>query len=160
MRRVHALPLASGRLGIAGVADVVEFRKGAGGEVPFPVEIKRGKPKPHRADAVQLCAQALCLEEMLGTAVPEGALYYAQPKRRTPVVFDADLRAATEAVIAELQALFAARTTPPPTSHRSRCRACSLLDLCRPDAVGRGVRAWRARMVDRDLAATETGTLP
>lgn len=160
VRRVHALPLGSRRLGIAGVADVVEFRKGEDGEVPYPVEIKRGKPKRHRADEVQLCAQALCLEEMLGIVVPEGALFYAEPKRRTPVRFDADLRAATESVIADLRTLFAARVTPPPTPHRSRCRACSLLDLCRPDTVGRGVRAWRARMVENDLSLAAESRIP
>jgi CRISPR-associated protein Cas4 len=78
VRRVMALPLASKRRGIAGVADLVEFHTNASGaETPFPVEYKRGKPKLHRADEVQLCAQALCLEEMLSVPVPEGALFYA-----------------------------------------------------------------------------------
>ena len=66
IRRVTALPIASRRLGIAGVADLVEFHVGAEGRDAYPVEYKRGKPKPHRADEVQLCAQALCLEEMTG----------------------------------------------------------------------------------------------
>ncbi|HET9068851.1 MAG TPA: CRISPR-associated protein Cas4, partial [Amaricoccus sp.] len=87
VRRVMSLPVASRRLNLAGVADVVEFPKAGGREVPFPIEYKRGKPKLHQADEVQLCAQALCLEEMTGMAVPEGALFYAQTKRRVAVPF-------------------------------------------------------------------------
>ena len=90
IRRVTALPLACRRLNLAGVADLVEFRAGADGETAYPVEYKRGKAKLHRADEVQLCAQALCLEEMTGRAVPEGALFYAEARRRVSVPFDAD----------------------------------------------------------------------
>lgn len=76
VRRVHALPLASQRLGLSGKADLVEFvPDGLGGETPYPVEYKRGRPKLHRADEVQLCAQGLCLEEMTGRNVPAGALF-------------------------------------------------------------------------------------
>lgn len=155
VRRVTALPIACRRLGIAGVADVVEFRKDGDREIPFPIEIKRGKPKLHRADEVQLCAQALCLEEMTGGAVPEGALFYAEPKRRTVVTFDDDLRRLTERTIDDLAAVLAARSTPPPTPHRSRCRACSLNELCRPDVVGRDVRRWRRRMIGNALGGEE-----
>lgn len=152
VRRVHALPLGSARLNLTGIADLVEFQPlPGGGEQAFPVEYKRGKPKLHRADEAQLCAQALCLEEMTGQPVPEGALFYAQTKRRVNVPFDADLRALTEAVIAELAQVFTSRATPPPTPHRSRCRACSLLDLCRPDTVSRPVRFWREQTLSRLL---------
>lgn len=148
VRRVMALPVASRRLGIAGTADVVEFHpRGDGADMPFPLEYKRGKPKLHRADEVQLCAQALCLEEMTGVAVPEGALFYAETKRRVVVPFDAELRRLTEETAAAIAEVFASGTTPPPTTRRERCRACSLLELCRPDAVMRPVRAWRSRMV-------------
>jgi CRISPR-associated exonuclease Cas4 len=92
IRRVMALPLASRRLEIAGVADLVEFHAEADGKTPYPVDYKRGKAKLHRADEVQLCAQALCLEEITGRAVPEGALYYAETKRRVIVAFDGRLR--------------------------------------------------------------------
>lgn len=154
VRRVMALPLLSRRLNLSGTADVVEFIAGPEGEMPFPVEYKRGKPKPHRADEVQLCAQALCLEEMTGQTVPEGALFYAETKRRVVVPMDAKLRALTEATIANLAEVLVSGRTPPPTPHRSRCRACSLIDLCRPDAVARPVRAWRDQMVRQALAAT------
>jgi len=153
LRRVMALPIASRRLNIAGVADVVEFLPGPEGETAFPIEYKRGKPKLHRADEVQLCAQALCLEEMTGRPVPEGALFYAETKRRLVVPFDAELRGETEDVTRELAAVLASGSTPPPTMKRERCRACSLLELCRPDIVARPVRAWRTRMVERSLMA-------
>lgn len=152
IRRVLSLPLASTRLNLTGVADLVEFAPGADGETAFPVEYKRGKPKRHRADEVQLCAQALCLEEMTGRPVEQGALFYAQTKRRVIVPFDADLRGLTEDTTAELAGVLASGVTPPPTPLRSRCRACSLIDLCRPDMVGRPVIAWRDRMLAKALS--------
>lgn len=154
VRQVAALALSSTRLNLSGVADVVEFRPQGGRDVPYPVEYKRGKPKLHRADEVQLCAQSLCLEEMFGVPVAEGALFYAETKRRVAVPFDADLRALTEATIADIAAVFASRITPPPTPHKSRCRACSLHDLCRPEQVARPVLAWRAKMLAGLLAET------
>lgn len=153
VRRVTNLQLSAPRLGIAGVADVVEFLPdGAGDEVTLPVEFKRGKPKLHRADEVQLCAQGLCLEEMLGRPVPTGALFYAETRRRVEVPFDDGLRALTLSTIADLAAVFAAGRTPPPTTQKSRCKACSLADLCRPEAVKRSAAAFRRRMVDAQLA--------
>lgn len=154
LRRVMALPIASARLNITGVADMVEFLPDAGGERAFPLEYKRGKPKQHRADEVQLCAQGLCLEEMTGRPVPEGALFYAETKRRLSVPFDAELRGLTEDTIAALADVLSSGRTPPPTNRRERCRACSLIELCRPDIVARPVRAWRSRMVERLVAET------
>lgn len=154
VRRVMALPVASARLGVAGVCDMVEFPRQAGAEVPFPVEYKRGKPKLHRADEVQLCAQGLCLEEMTGLAVGQGALFYGETHRRVVVPFDADLRALTEATIADLRAVLASGVTPPPTPHKSRCRACSLIELCRPAVYARPVLAWRGRMLQAMLDAS------
>lgn len=152
VRRVMSLPLSSQRLGITGVADVVEFLADEEGERPFPIEYKRGKPKRHRADEVQLCAQALCLEEMTGATIPEGALFYGQTRHRVIVPFDADLRQLTETAIQDLADVLTSGKTPPPTQDKSRCRACSLSDLCRPDVVGRSARQWRDRMLDRVLA--------
>ncbi len=147
VKRVMSLPLASKRLNLGGVADLVEFISGSGEETAYPVEYKRGRPKFHRADEAQLCAQALCLEEMTGRPVPEGVLYYAQTKRRVKVSFDPELRELTEEAVSKLAAVLASGRTPPPTRHRSRCRACSLHDLCRPETFSRPVRKWRDRMI-------------
>jgi CRISPR-associated exonuclease Cas4 len=147
VRRVMALPVASRQYGVAGVADLVEFHAGADGETPYPVEYKRGKPKSHRADEVQLCAQALCLEEMTGHSVSEGALYYATTKRRVAIPFDAALRQLTIETIAQLRDVFATQKTPPAQYRADRCRACSLIELCRPKAASKPAAAWRKRML-------------
>jgi CRISPR-associated exonuclease Cas4 len=88
---------------------------------------------------------------MIGRPVPQGALFYAQIRRRVQVPFDADLRALTEATVTQLAGVLATTQTPPPTPHRSRCKACSLIDLCQPEMAGRGVRDWRDRMLARTL---------
>ena len=98
----------------------------------LPVEYKRGKPKVEDWDRIQLCAQALCLEEMRAVQVSEGAIWYWEVRRREPVAFDARLREATLRVIEEAHAVKASGKTPCPTKHKKRCRACSLLDLCEP----------------------------
>src|SRR3984957_4562005 len=151
LRPVTALPLPCRRLNLAGVADLVEFRAGADGETAFPVEYKRGKAKLHRADEVQLCAQGLCLEEMTGKTVPEGALFYAETRRRVAVPFDADLRRLTEQTALQFGALFAAGRTPPAVYRSDRCRACSLIEVCRPKAGARSALGFRARAIDAVL---------
>ncbi len=143
VRRVMALPLKCRRLNLVGTSDLVEFRHGEGGETAFPVEYKRGKPKLHRADEVQLCAQALCLEEMTGRPVLEGALFYAETKRRQIVPFDPELRQLTEKTAIEFGALLRAGQTPPAVYRADRCRACSLIELCRPKVGGRSALAYR-----------------
>ena len=154
IRRVTALPISSRRLKVAGVADLVEFRAGGGRETPYPVEFKRGSPKVHRADEVQLCAQGLCLEEMTGQPVLEGALFYAEIRRRVIVMFDSDLRRLTEHTAAALRRVFETGNTPPAEYVHAKCRACSLIEICRPRLSGRSARAWR----DRALAeAAEAG---
>ena len=157
IRRVTALPLVCRRLGLAGVADLVEFRVGADGETAFPVEYKRGKTKLHRADEVQLCAQGLCLEEMTGRPVPRGALFYAETKRRLVVPFDAELRRLTEQPALQFGALLAAGRTPRAIYRADRCRACSLIELCRPKAGVKSALGFRARAID---AALDDGKAP
>lgn len=158
IRRVMALPLASSRLNLVGVADVVEFiTADDGSETAFPVEYKRGKPKLHRADEVQLCAQALCLEEMLGHPVPEGALFYAETRRRVVVPFDVALRQQTEEAAMALRDMFRREATPPPTALAARCRACSLIELCRPKQFARPVQAWRKRMIAAMVPSDDEG---
>lgn len=144
---MSALPLSCRRLGLAGVADLVEFRKSADGETPFPVEYKRGKAKLHRADEAQLCAQALCLEEMTGRAVPEGALFYAQTRRRVAVPFDAALRKLTEETALALRDVIRSGATPIAQYEKRKCDACSLLELCRPKIAGRSAAGWRNRQI-------------
>ena len=136
----RSVPLRSSRLGLTGVADVVELS--ADGE-PYPVEYKRGRPKSHRADEVQLCAQAICLEEMLDRVVPEGALYYGRTRRRRTVAFDAALRGLTECVAKRTHSLLAGGKTPAPVHEARKCGACSLVDICGPRApVSLDVDAW------------------
>jgi CRISPR-associated exonuclease Cas4 len=147
VRIARGMALRSLALGVVGKADVVEFyRVGRGGAPgPFPVEYKRGKPKAHRADEVQLCAQAICLEEMLGVDVPEGALYYGVTRRRLPVPFDAALRALTAEVAVAARAMIAAGRTPLPV-RMPACRRCSLESLCQPARLERPapVARWLA----------------
>jgi len=144
IRMITAMPLANKALGISGVADVVEFHATANGEQPYPVEYKRGKPKTYRADEVQLCAQALCLEDMLGQPCPEGALYYGKTRRRQTVVFDDELRILTQQVISNVRTLIKGCKTPPATYDIKRCDPCSLIDDCQPKLLAHGcnVDAW------------------
>jgi CRISPR-associated exonuclease Cas4 len=144
IRSVSAMPLAAPPLGIAGIADMVEFHSTPEGERAFPVEYKRGRPNSHRADEVQLCAQALCLEHMLAHPIPEGALYYGQTRRRTAVAFDAPLRELTLDTIAKVRAMLESAQTPSASYAAKRCDACSMLDLCQPKLLQRSVsvRAW------------------
>lgn len=144
VRTVTAMPLTHQQLGISGIADVVEFRTGDAAERPYPVEYKRGRPKAHRADEVQLCAQALCLEAMLGISILEGALYYGKMRRRTVVPFDDTLRRLTTDTIAAVRAMLTAGRTPQTSYDPKRCDNCSLLDLCMPKMLGRthSVRSW------------------
>ena len=132
VRIARDLSLRSLRLGLIGKADVVEFH----GATLYPVEHKRGHSKTNRCDEVQVCAQALCLEEMLGKPVPEGALFYGEPRRRTLVTFDPALRAETEAAAARLHRLLESGRTPPAVYDKAKCERCSLLDLCKPKAGG------------------------
>lgn len=149
VRREMALPLACKRLNLVGKADCVEFHETEnGGETPFPIEYKRGKPKLHRADEVQLCAQAFCLEEMTGQKVPEGALYYGLTKRRVAVPFDEELRNLTQQAALSFGGVLASGKTPPAQFKSSRCRACSLLELCRPKIATRSVVEWREKTVE------------
>ena len=137
---LRGLSVASAALGISGKCDVVEFRADPGGIslrgeegmwVPFPVEYKRGSPKPHRADELQLCAQAMCLEEMLCCTVSEGAIFYGEIRRRTSVSFSRELREKVKAMLEEMHQLYRRGYTPKVRRSRS-CNACSLKELCLP----------------------------
>jgi CRISPR-associated exonuclease Cas4 len=143
-RIVFGLPLRSMRLGLIGKADAVEFGQDANGTTTaFPVEHKRGRPKQKDCDRVQLCAQALCLEEMLGIKVGAGALFYGKTRRREDVVLDDRLRGLTEKSAADLHRLIDAGVTPRAV-YGKRCRSCSLIDRCLPkvSSSGRSVRRY------------------
>lgn len=144
VRVIRSVQIGSVAEGLHGVADVVQMR----GPDPYPVEYKRGRPKAHRADEVQLCAQALCLEEMTGRAVPEGALFYGQRRRHTLVAMDADLRTLTRHIASEVRGAIAAGTLPPPVFEARRCGACSLVDLCRPKGRREIGQGWLLRRLD------------
>ncbi|MGE4489674.1 MAG: CRISPR-associated protein Cas4 [Kiritimatiellales bacterium] len=167
VRLEYAVLLRSLRLGLIGKADVIEFHhhpadgdiksetsdfKPCSGNVKsqipnlkspgrplcvFPVEHKRGRPKPDHCDHVQLCAQALCLEEMMQTEIPEGAIFYGQPRRRQPVEFTPELRAETEAIAMRVHELIRSGKTPPAEYEQKKCAACSLFDLCMPKRTRR-----------------------
>ncbi len=141
VRITRTLPVRSFRLGISGQCDIVEFHKT--GQV-IPVEYKRGKPKSHRADEVQLCAQAMCLEEMLGVEISNGCLFYGENRRRSQVEFDVALRQLVTETSASLHAMIDSRETPVAEYESRRCDACSLIELCQPKAMRfkRGVQAW------------------
>ena len=142
----RSVAIRSTRLGLSGIADVVETRDGG---APYPVEYKRGRPKTHRADEVQLCAQAVCLEEMLAVSVPEGALYYGKNRRRQVVVFDMALRRLTEGTAERTHSLLRSRRTPPADYHARKCGRCSLQDICLPrqPKAARDVANWLARAI-------------
>ncbi len=127
----RALPLWSERLGLLGRADVVEFL----GDTPYPVEYKVGRKWPRelarRAAEVQLCAQAMCLEEMFGVAVPEGALFYKASRRRQEVPLTPELRSETLAIISAVRHILSQTQLPPPVAD-ARCPNCSLIDICMP----------------------------
>jgi CRISPR-associated exonuclease Cas4 len=141
IRIEYAIPLRSLRLGLIAKADVVEFhRKPDSAErelenwLPFPVEYKRGKPKKDNSDKVQLCAQAMCLEEMLDVGIPEGAIFYGKTRRRQGVIFDRELRQETEDTAKRFHALIESGKTPKPI-YTKRCNSCSVYEFCLPKTV-------------------------
>ena len=142
---VRGLAIHSAELGISGQCDAVEFYRDQDGIPlrdrkglwqPYPVEYKRGKPKEHSADELQLCAQAMCLEEMLCCTIPEGALYYGEPRRRTVVQFTSELRRQVQDGLSEMHELFKKRYTPRVKPSKA-CNACSLKELCLPKLMSR-----------------------
>lgn len=133
VRVERALPLFSERYGLTGKADVVEFLIDG---TPYPVEYKQGKRQQKLHDEVQLAAQALCLEEMTGKTVPEGAIYQHKSRRRRVVAITEALRAYTIELIQQVRQLIVTEHMPAPTTDKALCRGCSLIDACQPQLVG------------------------
>ncbi|UWX58577.1 CRISPR-associated protein Cas4 [Chlorobaculum sp. MV4-Y] len=151
----RSVALRSLALGVSGVADVVEWHRRQDGFEPFPVEYKRGKPKKHDADKVQLCAQAMCLEEMRSCTILTGALFYGQTMHRLDVVFDEPLRAKTVAAAAGVHELFASGVMPQP-EFGPKCKQCSLVDECMPEVLERQGAAKRyVEKLYRELSEEE-----
>lgn len=167
IRITRGMPVMSESLGLSGQCDVVEFHCASGdlnSQIPNsksaslkseildrkctqsvrPVEYKRGKPKAHRADEVQLCAQAICLEEMLHCSIASGCLYYGEKRRRTEIVFDAELRQLVLTTLQAIKECFSSRITPHADYLPRRCDNCSLIDHCQPKALRfkKGAAAW------------------
>jgi CRISPR-associated exonuclease Cas4 len=130
-RTSRSVPLRSAELGLHGVSDVVQRRPG---DPPTPVEYKRGRPKSHEADRVQLCAQGLCLEEMFGVPVTEGEIFYGKTRRRVRVEFDDALRAKTRSAVERLRHLILSGQSVP-AEPGPKCRHCSLKEVCLPKLV-------------------------
>ena len=144
----RALPLWSDRLGLIGKADVVEFHPGG---AVFPVEFKHGRKREKIHDDIQLGAQAMCLEEMLGVTVPLGAIYHASSRRRREVAITPELRGAVETTVNAVKQMLAQGVLPPPVNDE-RCRACSLIDACQPAAL---VDATRLKRMQDELFTAE-----
>ena len=146
-------------LGVSGACDVLEFHRGASGIPlkgreglwqPYPVEYKRGQPKENTADELQLCGQAMCLEEMLCCAIPRGALYYGEPRRRTQVEFTPQLRREAASLLREMRELYARGNTPKVKPTKG-CNACSLKELCLPRLMkGRSVSDYLRRGMEAE----------
>ena len=137
---VRGLRISSSKLGVSGMCDVVEFRRchngitlsgHDGAWLPYPIEYKRGKPKEHDADELQLCAQALCLEEMFCCEIPEGSLFYGEIRKRRVVELTPDLRDRVAIMLDEMHRLFHRGHTPKVRPTKS-CNACSLNEVCLP----------------------------
>ncbi len=138
VRIERGLPLWSRQYGLTGKADVVEFHD----DVPFPVEYKLGKQRKWQYEAIQVCAQALCLEEMTGYSVPRGAIYYCSSRTRREVEFDTQLRE-TVAHIAEAVRAMLKNMTLPPAVNDQRCEKCSLIESCLPAIIAKPGR-WQS----------------
>ena len=142
---VRGVRVFSRTLGVSGACDVLEYHRGETGIPlpgkeglwqPFPVEYKRGRPKEHDADALQLCGQAMCLEEMLCCEIPAGVLYYGEIRHRKEVAFTPELRQEVRTLLEEMHSLYDRGHTPRVKPTKG-CNACSLKELCLPKLMGR-----------------------
>ena len=147
------LKIASALLGVTGCTDAVEFY--SDGKI-IPIEYKHGKPKENTSDEVQLCAQVICLEEMLGCTITEGALFYFKTRRRIPVPITDELRRET-IELAERFHRFVADGKTPAALYSRQCESCSFIDECFPESAGKrkSVRAYIERRLRQDIAASD-----
>ena len=154
---VRGMAVSSRTLGVSGACDVVEFRRGEDGISlsgreglwkPYPVEYKRGESKTNDCDMLQLCAQAMCLEEMLCCSIPEGALYYGQPRRRQRVELTAEMRQKVRDMLLEMHDYYRRGYTPKVKPSKG-CNACSMKELCLPKLIrSRPVREYLRKAME------------
>ncbi|MBN2039376.1 MAG: CRISPR-associated protein Cas4 [Spirochaetes bacterium] len=137
---VRSLIVISKRLGLSGKADIVEFTDDDGIIIPYPVEYKSGKPKKNISDSAQLCAQAMCLEEMMNLSIEKAAFYYGTPRKRYEIDITEGLRNATEDIIIKVHDMVKNRKVPE-AKYEKKCNTCSLKDLCMP-GTGRKKVSW------------------
>jgi CRISPR-associated exonuclease Cas4 len=139
------LSLCSYTLGISGKADVVEFHylNDVTLEKIVPIEYKRGAKKENECDALQLCAQAICLEEMTGFAISHGFLFYGKERRRTDIVFSPELRSSTEKKFLDIHKIYNDQSEAPKGKYTSKCKSCSFYEYCKPKTIGNGKSAIR-----------------
>jgi len=136
VKTVRGLRIHSFKYGIVGRCDVVEFHENHKGKSVLPVEFKSGKPKDDLSDKVQLCAQILCLEEMLNTKITQGAFFYGKIRRRNVVEIDNDLRTQTENIINSVREIVSSKNVPH-AEYAAKCRNCSLQSVCQPKAMNK-----------------------
>jgi CRISPR-associated exonuclease Cas4 len=153
-RQEFGMAIRSLELGIIGKCDLVElYLKPEGGVAEaVPVEFKRGKDKESDCDRVQLCAQALCLEEMFGVPVVRGSFYYLGAHRRTVVEIGGELRKLAMSAIGRAREILEGGNTPSAMYDRAKCDRCSLVDLCMPQSVGSGGKRVD-KYIEKELAA-------
>lgn len=156
----RSVSIYSSSLGVSGQCDVLEYQRADSGIPmkdrdglwqPYPVEYKRGKPKSDNCDALQLCGQAMCLEDMLCCDIPEGALYYAQTRHRQRVEFTPELRAQVKASLEEMHELYRRGYTPKVKPSKS-CNACSMKEICLPKLMkNKSVEAYLKSAMEDDI---------
>ena len=157
----RALKIYSKQLGIVGETDLVEFIKDPKGVyikgypekyIPYPVEYKRGSGKALLADSIQLCAQAMCLEEMLNCCISKGALFYGELHRRTEVLFTDELRIQVKTIISEIREIIKTNKTPKAVK-TGYCRECSLKEQCLPKGINNDVSKYLKKFLKEDIDA-------
>ncbi len=153
---VRNLPVFSSVLGVSGNCDVVEFHKDSLGSPlfgedglwsPYPIEYKKGAPKAHNADELQLCCQAMCLEEMLCLKIHEGCLYYGETRHRTKVCFSEELRNNVISFLQEMHQLYSTGYTPK-VKKTKKCVSCSLFEICSPEIFNHSAKNYLRKNLD------------
>ncbi|HOP30634.1 MAG TPA: CRISPR-associated protein Cas4 [Spirochaetota bacterium] len=146
---LRSLNIYSKRLGLSGRCDVVEMFGRGEDSTPYPVEYKSGKPKNDISDMAQLCAQSLCLEEMMNVAIRKAAIFYGKPRRRLEVDIDDDLRRSTEEIIKAIHNMISEKSIPS-GKYESKCDSCSLHEACMPEVTSRKLNSYIEELYKED----------